>query len=78
MLTHVYWIGGGPGAGKSTIARRLAAGCGLHLYDTDEAMADHARRSTPEDSPELRVVGDGGASRVGAEARNGARLVHIS
>ena len=53
MLTHVYWIGGSPGAGKSTIARRLTAGCGLHLYDTDEAMADHARRSTPEDSPEL-------------------------
>ncbi|MEV0389297.1 shikimate kinase [Nonomuraea sp. NPDC050643] len=52
-LRHVHWIGGGSGAGKSTIARRIAARHGLRLYDTDEAMADHARRSTPEDSPFL-------------------------
>jgi adenylate kinase family enzyme len=53
MLAHVYWLGGGPGAGKSTIARRLATDHGLRLYDTDRAMPDHARRGTPEDSPEL-------------------------
>jgi len=53
MLTHVHWIGGGPGAGKTTVARRLAAAYGLRLYDTDAEMAGHARRSTPEDSPEL-------------------------
>jgi 2-phosphoglycerate kinase len=52
-LRHVYWIGGGSGAGKSTIARRLAAEYGLHLYATDDAMRDHARQSTPEDSPFL-------------------------
>jgi 2-phosphoglycerate kinase len=50
-LRHVYWIGGGSGAGKSTIARRLAARHGLRLYSTDDVMADHGRRSTPEDSP---------------------------
>jgi 2-phosphoglycerate kinase len=53
QLQHVYWIGGGSGAGKSTIARRLAAQFALRLYATDEAMADHARRSTAEDSPLL-------------------------
>jgi 2-phosphoglycerate kinase len=53
MLAHVYWLGGGPGAGKSTIARRLATDHGLRLYDTDRAMPDHARRGTPQDSPEL-------------------------
>jgi hypothetical protein len=53
MLRHVYWIGGGSGAGKSTIARRLAGGRRLRLYDTDAAMADHARRSTPGDAPRL-------------------------
>jgi hypothetical protein len=53
-LQHVYWIGGGSGAGKSTIARRLAARHGLRLYATDDVMADHATRSTPEDSPFLR------------------------
>jgi hypothetical protein len=52
-LGHVYWIGGGSGAGKSTIARRLAARHGLRLYATDEVMRDHARRSTVADSPLL-------------------------
>jgi 2-phosphoglycerate kinase len=52
-LQHVYWIGGGSGAGKSTIARRLAAQHSLRVYPTDDVMADHARRSTPEDSPLL-------------------------
>jgi hypothetical protein len=52
-LGHVYWIGGGSGAGKSTIARRLAAALGLRVYATDDVMADHARRSTPEEAPAL-------------------------
>lgn len=52
-LRHVYWIGGGSAAGKSTVARRLAARHGLHLYATDDVMADHARRSTQEDAPLL-------------------------
>jgi hypothetical protein len=52
-LGHVYWIGGGSGAGKSTIARRLAARHGLRRYGTDEVMPDHARRSTVADSPLL-------------------------
>ena len=52
-LEHVYWIGGGSGAGKSTVARRLAERYGLDYYSTDDAMADHARRSTAADSPFL-------------------------
>jgi 2-phosphoglycerate kinase len=52
-LGHVYWIGGGSGAGKSTIARRVAARHGLRLYATDDAMADHARRCAPGDCPLL-------------------------
>jgi 2-phosphoglycerate kinase len=52
-LRHVCWIGGGSGAGKSTIARRVAARHGLRVYATDDAMADHARRSSPEDCPLL-------------------------
>jgi hypothetical protein len=52
-LRHVYWIGGGSAAGKSTVARRMAAQHGLRLYATDDVMADHARRSTHEDSPLL-------------------------
>lgn len=53
QLRHVYWIGGGSGAGKSTIARRVAAEHGLQLYVSDDVMADHAKRSTPEDCPLL-------------------------
>jgi 2-phosphoglycerate kinase len=52
-LRHVYWIGGGSGAGKSTIARRVAARHGLRVYATDDAMADHARRCAPRDCPLL-------------------------
>jgi hypothetical protein len=52
-LRHVYWIGGGSGAGKSTIARRLAATNGLRLYATDDVMREHAGRTTPDDSPML-------------------------
>jgi 2-phosphoglycerate kinase len=53
QLQHVYWIGGGSCAGKSTIARRLAAEHGLQLYATDDVMADHAGRSTPANCPLL-------------------------
>ena len=38
-LGHVYWIGGGSGAGKSTITRRLAAQHGLSVYAVDAEMA---------------------------------------
>jgi len=55
QLQHVYWIGGGSCAGKSTIARRIAAQHGLRVYATDDVMSDHARRSTPEDSPLLHA-----------------------
>ncbi|HJP95426.1 MAG TPA: hypothetical protein VJ875_25990 [Pyrinomonadaceae bacterium] len=53
QLQHVYWIGGGSGAGKSTIARLIAAQHGLRVYASDDAMADHARRSSREECPLL-------------------------
>ena len=52
-LRHVYWIGGGSGAGKSVIARRLAARYGLGLYATDDVMADHGRRCVSAEGPFL-------------------------
>jgi hypothetical protein len=55
QLEHVYWIGGGSAAGKSTIAHRIAAQHGLHVYSTDDVMADHARRCSPEDCPLLQT-----------------------
>src|SRR5579862_7903292 len=53
-LRHVYWLGGGSGAGKSTIARRLAARHGLQVYSTDAVMAEHGRRIAPAAAPFLR------------------------
>ena len=53
QLEHVYWIGGGSAAGKSTVASRLAAQHGLSVYATDDVMADHARRTTNNDAPLL-------------------------
>ena len=52
-LRHVHWIGGGSGAGKSVIARRVAARHGLRLYATDDVMRDHASRHAPADCPFL-------------------------
>jgi 2-phosphoglycerate kinase len=50
-LRHVYWIGGGSGAGKSTIAKRLADQYGLWRYSTEETIRDHGRRTPPEECP---------------------------
>jgi len=52
-LRHVYWLGGGSGGGKTTIARRIAAWYGFRLYSTDDAMRDHGLRIAPGDSPFL-------------------------
>jgi hypothetical protein len=50
-LRHVRWIGGGSGAGKSTIALRLAEEHGLRLYDSDRTLRDHVSRSNAVDHP---------------------------
>ncbi|MGH3568074.1 MAG: hypothetical protein ACRDRH_18995 [Pseudonocardia sp.] len=52
---HVYWIGGGSGSGKSTIARRLAVANDLQVYDTDRVMPEHAARLTAEEAPMLAI-----------------------
>lgn len=53
-LGHVYWLGGASGAGKSTVARRLAVRYGWRLYPTDDVMADHGTRTAPGECPMLR------------------------
>ncbi len=39
---------GPPGAGKSTIGRRVAKALGVELYDTDAAIEERAGRTIPE------------------------------
>jgi 2-phosphoglycerate kinase len=50
-LGRVCWIGGGSGAGKSTVARRLADRYSLRLYSTDSVHADHIARTGPAEKP---------------------------
>ena len=49
----MYWLGGGTGAGKSTIARQLAEEYGLRVYATDDVMGDHGGRTTAQESPQI-------------------------
>lgn len=53
-LRHVRFIGGGSGAGKSTVARRLAAKYDLRLYHT-EPLSKYADRTTAADAPLLHA-----------------------
>ncbi|MEM7289300.1 MAG: hypothetical protein AAF412_02820 [Pseudomonadota bacterium] len=52
-LSHVRWIGGGSGAAKSTIARRLAKAHDAVIYDTDAVMSGHASRCSEHLCPRL-------------------------
>ncbi|MEL6889852.1 MAG: hypothetical protein AAFO86_14240, partial [Pseudomonadota bacterium] len=52
-LSHVRWIGGGSGAAKSTVARKLADAKGAVVYDTDAVMRDHADRCHRDQCPKL-------------------------
>jgi hypothetical protein len=54
-LGHIRWIGGGSGAGKSTIARLLAEEYGLHLYHCDDTQSAHTARSNAVDHPMLHA-----------------------
>lgn len=57
-LRHVLWIGGGPQAGKTTLAARLAAAHGLEVYSFDAHWQDHARRPGPEAAAFARLSMD--------------------
>jgi hypothetical protein len=52
-LEHVRWIGGGSGAGKTTVASRLATDHGFRLYSCDPMQSEHTRRSNPVEHPLL-------------------------
>lgn len=59
-LDHVRWVGGGTGAGKSTVARRLAERFGLRIYSTDGAIAGHVDRLGSGSAPLLDAFLAGG------------------
>ena len=54
-LPRIYWLGGGSGAGKTTIAQLIADQNGYELYSTDSAMGDHSSRCSAIDCPQLEI-----------------------
>ncbi len=46
-LPHVYWLGGSACAGKTSVARLIAAEHGLALYSCDDHFEEHRRRADP-------------------------------
>jgi hypothetical protein len=50
-LSHVRWIGGGTGAGKSTVAAILAARFALDIYDGDRGERGYLARMRPDRQP---------------------------
>jgi hypothetical protein len=52
-LAHVYWIGGSPCSGKSSIASWLADRIPLRTYRCDDPMWAHMERATPEAQPHM-------------------------
>ncbi|HEX9945171.1 MAG TPA: hypothetical protein VGG03_24435 [Thermoanaerobaculia bacterium] len=57
-LDHVYWLGGSACAGKTAVARLLAAAHGLALYSCDERFEEHRRRADPARHPRFCRVAD--------------------
>lgn len=50
-LSHVFWLGGSAGSGKTTRARRLASRHGLAFYSCDDHFEAHRRRADPRRHP---------------------------
>ena len=50
-LSHVYWIGGSGCAGKSTIAKKLAAQYHLAIYHCDDHLRTQRARVEAEQLP---------------------------
>jgi len=52
-VDNVYWIGGPPDCGKTTIADLLAARHGLQVYHFDRHEMAHFAKATPDAHPAL-------------------------
>lgn len=52
-LSHIYWIGGSPCSGKTSIARMLTEEQGFHYYKSDDLYDDHLLRSRLDLQPKM-------------------------
>jgi 2-phosphoglycerate kinase len=52
----IYWIGGSPCSGKSTIAARLAADYGFQVYSCDEHFPEHMKQADALHHPTMHTL----------------------
>jgi hypothetical protein len=52
-LAHIYWLGGSPCAGKSSMADMLAEQYRLQIYRCDDFFEVHTKRARPDQQPTL-------------------------
>lgn len=57
-LSNVYWIGGSPCAGKTTLAKRLVDEYDFKYYKCDIYYDDHMSRSNPNEHPTMYKIKD--------------------
>jgi 2-phosphoglycerate kinase len=55
-MNDIYWIGGAPCSGKSTIAEKLAFKYGLSLFKSDDHMYAHMRLANAGKQPVMAKV----------------------
>jgi len=55
-LAHVFWMGGSPCSGKSSIAKLLSDRYELQVYNCDDAFYEHGKRVTPLGQPAFHQV----------------------
>lgn len=53
---NIFWLGGSPCAGKSSVADKLAARYGLTLYRCDDAFDRHMAQCNAQDHPTLSAI----------------------
>jgi len=53
-----FWLGGSACAGKTSVARLLAAEHGLTLYSCDDSFEEHRRRADPVRHPDFHRMMD--------------------
>jgi uridine kinase len=53
----IFWLGGSPCSGKSSIAEILAEQFDLRVYKCDDYFDTHLQRTTPEDQPHFYHIG---------------------
>jgi len=58
LSMHVFWLGGSACAGKTTIARHLAAAHGLTRYSCDDHFEEHRQRADPARHPSFHRLMD--------------------